>query len=64
MALPRRLTSLLRTLFRREDLDRDLDAELQGYLDHEIGRHIAAGVSPQEARCRVLAEEGGLELVK
>jgi putative ABC transport system permease protein len=60
----RRLTSLLRTLFRSRRLDRDLDDELRAYLDDRIAQRIVAGVPPAEARRQVLADEGGVEAVK
>ena len=59
-----RLTSLLRTLFRGTQLDRDLDDELRTYLEHRIAVLVAGGVPPAEARRRVLAAEGGVEPIK
>ena len=39
----------LRSLFHRSRLDRDLDHELQFYLDTETAKHRAAGLGPAES---------------
>ena len=62
--LPRRVASFLRTLFGQSRLDARLDDELKDYIDHQIAQRVARGESPHDARRRVLAEEGGIELVK
>ena len=59
-----RLASFVRTLLRRERLDRELDEELQGCLDELVGRKIDAGLTPQRARRQALIELGGIEQVK
>ena len=51
-------------LFRREQLERELDRELQGYLDLDIEESIRRGMAPQEARRTALARLGGVEMVK
>ena len=50
--------------FRREIAEQQLDSELQFHLDQQIAGHIQAGMDPDEARRRALAEFGGLEQVK
>ena len=60
----RRLRGLAATLSGSRRPDRDLDDELSGYVEERTAKLIATGVSPGEARRRVLAEEGGLEAVK
>ena len=54
----------LRALFRRDTLDRELDAELRFHLDKEIEKHVRAGLSPDEARRRARAEFGAVEGIK
>ena len=39
----------LRSLFRRSRVEHELDDELQFYLDSEVGKHLAAGLSPAAA---------------
>jgi predicted permease len=39
----------LRALFRRREMDRELDDELQFHLEQSIAVHVAAGRTPQEA---------------
>ena len=51
----------LRSIFRRRRVERELDEELQFHLEHKIEEGIAAGLSPDEARCRALRAMGGLE---
>ncbi|MBI2690087.1 MAG: ABC transporter permease [Acidobacteria bacterium] len=40
----------LRSLFRRAEVDADLEDELRSHLDHRIAHEIAAGRTPAEAR--------------
>src|SRR6266403_865936 len=54
----------LRRLFQKSRADNDLDRELQFHLERQIAGHIAAGISPEEARRRANLEFGGLERVK
>src|SRR5579864_6322879 len=54
----------LRSLFRRESVDVELNAELEFHLEHEIQEKIAAGMSPQEARRTSMIEFGALESVR
>src|SRR5215469_9974954 len=51
----------LRSLFRRPQLDRDLDAELRSHLDMAIERNLAQGMSREQARRQALLDFGGLE---
>ena len=59
-----RLAGLLRTIFRSNSLERDLDDELRAYFDRQIAKRVAAGVDPVDARRQVLADEGGVEIIK
>jgi hypothetical protein len=64
MPLLSRLSSLLRNLFTRPRVERDLDDELRAYLDQSTGEKREAGMSAEEARRAALIELGGLEQVK
>ena len=50
-------------LFRRERLERELDAELRAYLELEVEENIRRGMAPKEARRTALAHLG-VETVK
>ena len=54
----------LLNLFRREPLERELDAELQAYVELDVAENIRRGMAPKEARRTALARVGGLEMVK
>jgi predicted permease len=60
-----RWTSKLRlrvlSLFRSERVERELDEELRYHLERLIDDHLAAGLSPSEARYRALQEMGGID---
>jgi len=58
------LKGSVQAVFRREALDRELDDELQSYLELLIDEKIGQGVEPAEARRRALMELGGAEQVK
>ena len=51
-------------LFRRERIERELDAELQAYLELDVEENIRRGMVPKEARRMALARLGGVEMVK
>ena len=51
----------LRSLFRREAADHELDEELRDHLEQKTQQYIAQGMPPQEARRAALLEIGGLE---
>ena len=56
-ALPLRLKSL----FRRERVDQDLDDELRYHVERKTEENIAKGMTAPEARRQALLEIGGLE---
>lgn len=58
--IPLRLNSLLR----RPAADGELDDEMRFHLEHEIASHMAAGLSPAEARRAALLKFGGLDQLK
>ena len=64
MSIRTYLLSLRRNLFRREEVEQDLDAELRVYLDQLTDEKIAAGMSEAAARREARIEIGGVEQVK
>src|SRR5438552_14612656 len=59
-----RLSSLLRNLFRKDRVERDLDSEVSAYLDQLVEEKISAGMAPEQARRAARIELGGPEQVK
>jgi putative ABC transport system permease protein len=51
-------------LFRKQQAEKQLDAELRDHLDRQISDYIASGMSPEEARRRARLAFGGLERTK
>ena len=64
MSRLRDCTVRLVNLFRRGRLERELDAELQAYLELDVEENIRQGMAPKEARRTALARLGGVETVK
>jgi len=64
MSAYRRIISTFRSLFRKEELDRDLDEELASYLELLTAEKVRAGMSPERARREARLELGGVEQVK
>ena len=54
----------LRSLGRRRDLERGLDAELRFHLERQTEKLVADGLRPDEARRRALLRFGGVEPTK
>jgi len=54
----------LRALFRRDQIERELDEELQGYLQHSVDSRIQSGISPDEARRSARVAFGSIDAVK
>jgi putative ABC transport system permease protein len=54
----------LRALFRRKNVEADLDAELRAHLENEIAKYVAAGIPRDEAARRASLALGGLEQIK
>src|SRR5579862_3434850 len=59
-----RISTVLKNLLRKKQVERQLDDELRAYVDLVTDENVAAGIAPQEARRRALAEFGGVEQVK
>jgi predicted permease len=51
-------------LFRKQQAEKQLDAELRDHLDRQISDYIAAGMLPEEARRRAHLDFGGIESIK
>ncbi|HLW82456.1 MAG TPA: ABC transporter permease, partial [Candidatus Acidoferrales bacterium] len=54
----------LTRFFRKSKLDAQLDSELRFHVEQQTAENIAAGMTPDEARRRALAQFGGLEYIK
>jgi putative ABC transport system permease protein len=54
----------LSRLFHRRKQDAQLDSELRFHVEQQTAENIAAGMNPDEARRRDLAQFGGLEYIK
>ncbi len=58
MRLWRQVVSGLRSLFRRTEADRDLEDEVEHYIDEAVAELVASGVDPVEARRAVRLRYG------
>ena len=59
-----RLVLKLRTLFRGEQVDRELDEEIRYHVERKTEQLIARGLTPADARYAALRAFGGIELRK
>ena len=59
-----KLKRRLRALFRKAELERELDDELRFHLEKEIEQNVARGMNAEEARLAALRSFGGVEQVK
>src|SRR6266700_3795143 len=64
MSLLRNITTGLRSLFRKEQVDRELDDELRAYQEMATEKKMKDGMSRQEALRAVRLESGSLEVSK
>src|SRR5258705_2884542 len=64
MSLLRSLSDGLRSLFRKERIEGELDEELRGFLEMVAQEKIKQGMSRKEALRAVRLERGSLELSK
>jgi predicted permease len=64
MSFTRKITSGLRSLFQKEQVNRDLDEELRSYLEMAAEEKIRRGMSPREARRAVRLEHGHVDTTK
>src|ERR1700752_2717530 len=61
MSFLRNITSGLRSLFRKEQVDRELDEELRAYQDMAAEEKMKDGMSPKQALRAVRLEQGNVE---
>ena len=59
-----RLQSVIRNLFHKDEMEQDLDAEVQAYVDMVADEKAAAGAPNADARRQARAQFGGVEQVK
>src|ERR1051325_5266356 len=59
-----KLTLRLRALFRKTQMERELEEELRFHLEKEVEQNIARGMNADEARLAALRSFGGVERVK
>ena len=54
----------LRSLFRRPQVERELDEELRYHVDQQVEDYIAKGATPAEARAAALRRLGNMTAIK
>ena len=54
----------LRALFRRDDVEQQLDDELRFHLDREIESNLASGLSQEQARLAAMRSFGSVDRSK
>jgi putative ABC transport system permease protein len=59
-----KLWTLIRTLFRKSEMERELDEELRHHIEQQSELNIRLGMSPQEARIAARKVFGGVEQSK
>src|SRR5438034_7980678 len=64
MSLLRNIKSGLRSLFRKDQVDRELNEELGAYLEMEAAEKMKQGMSRRDAVRAVRLERGNLEVTK
>src|SRR5258708_12435188 len=64
MRWTRTITQRIRSLFRRNTVERELDQELRFHLENQILENISAGMTPEEARHAATRAFGGVEQFK
>src|SRR6266404_9055944 len=64
MSLFRNSATGLRSLFRKNQVDRELDEELAAYLEMEAAEKMRQGMSRKDALREVRLERGSLEVTK
>ena len=64
MSLLRHIASGVRSLFRKERVEEDLDEELRGFLEIAAGEKMKEGMSRKDALRAVRLERGSLEVTK
>jgi predicted permease len=60
----RRILFRLQPFFRKKRIEADLSEELRIHLEMATAAHLAAGLSPEQARCAARREFGGIDQAK
>jgi hypothetical protein len=64
MRWPKTISHRIRSLFRKDAVEQELDQELRFHVERQIAENIAAGIPAEEARRAAMREFGGVEKVK
>src|SRR5206468_10873482 len=64
MTLGHRVASILRWLFRRNEIEQEMDDELQAFVDMAAADNVRDGASPADARRMAVLDLGGVEQTK
>src|SRR5208337_4959743 len=64
MSILRNLASGLRTLFRKRQVEQEMDEELRGYLDAAVKEKMRSGMSYEQALRAARVEMGSMDAVK
>jgi len=54
----------LRSLFRKETVEAEIDEELRFHFEHQVAKLVQSGLTPAEAKRRARIEFGGMEQIK
>lgn len=60
----RKLLRIAQAVFRKNEMEREMDSELRFHLDMEAKKNMQRGMSEKEARLAALRSFGGVELTK
>jgi len=60
----RKLLHIAQAVFRKNEMEREMDSELRFHLDMEAKKNMQRGMSEKEARLAALRSFGGVELTK
>src|SRR5260370_17598421 len=58
------LLARFHSLFRKAELDTEMDAEMRSHIEMQTGENIEAGMAPDEARYAALRQFGWTESIK
>jgi putative ABC transport system permease protein len=64
MRIIRSIRLRIRSLFRRNRIEKELNAEMRDHLERQIQLHVSAGMSPRDARNVALREFGNVALIQ
>src|SRR5215472_735884 len=56
--------AVLRALFRKDELDREMDEEMRSHIELQTQEHFASGMSRESARREALRDFGWVESLK